>query len=152
LRGAARAVAVLAVAAFGGACQTVDLGSPPADVNACRPSQAYFVQVIWPEVLAKDYGGKKCFDSSCHDTVGRGSLALIPNPQPPLDPTMAPPMPLPDDWAKNYRATAEQMSCADALSSKLVIYPTATAMHGGGKLFDINSPQVTDIKMWVTAP
>lgn len=135
------------------ACQTVDLGAPPADINACRPSQTYFVQEIWPNVLAKDYGGKHCFDSNCHDPVSqKGGLGFIPNPQPPLDPTMAPPLPLPDDWAKNYRVTSEQMTCSDATASNLIIYPTATTMHGGGKLFDTNSPEAQKIEMWVTAP
>ena len=35
-------------------CETVDLGHPPADINACRPSQQCFVDEIWPNFLAKD--------------------------------------------------------------------------------------------------
>ena len=48
------AVALLAGAALGGvlSCETVDLGAPPADVNACRPSEAYFVTDVWPNVLS----------------------------------------------------------------------------------------------------
>jgi hypothetical protein len=136
-----------------GACQTVDLGAPPADINACRPSQSYFVSDVWPKVLSTDYGGKHCFDSSCHDTASaKGGLGLIANPMPMLDPTMPAPLPLPDDWAKNYRATTEQMSCSDVTASNLIVYPTATHAHGGGKLFDSNSAEAQTIEMWVTAP
>jgi hypothetical protein len=147
----ARAVLV-ALVVLGAACQTVDLGTPPADINACRPSQNYFVQQVWPNVLNKDYGGKKCSDSTCHDPSTGRPLSLIPNPMPALDPTMPAPQPLPDDWAANYRSTTEQMSCSDVTASSLIIYPTATRPHGGGKLFDITSPESLKIQMWVTAP
>ena len=33
------------------------------DVNACRPSQGFFCERVWPEVLAGGYGGKRCSDS-----------------------------------------------------------------------------------------
>ncbi len=113
-------VAVLIVA--GAACRTVDLGAPPADVNACRPSQTYFAQEIWPNVLDKDYGGKKCSDATCHDPASGKPLTLIPNPLPMIDATM-PPIPLPDDWAKNYRSgssfvparTRNRSSCSSSM-------------------------------------
>jgi hypothetical protein len=140
------AAAALAVAA----CQTVDLGTPPADVNACRPSQAYFVK-LWGDVLSKDYGGKKCSDATCHDPTTGRPLSLIPNPQPALDPTN-PTLPLPDQWAKNYRSAAEQMSCTNVGASNLIIYPTATRPHGGGRLFAPGSPEELEIHDWVTAP
>jgi hypothetical protein len=145
-------LALVAAALLGLACQTVDLGTPPADINACRPSQSYFVQVIWPDVLAKNYGGTTCSQSNCHDTIGKGSLALIANPQPALDPAMPAPQPLPDDWAKNYRSATEVMNCSDVMASKLILYPTATTPHGGGKLFDVNSPEALKIETWVMAP
>src|SRR5207253_5779326 len=47
------------------ACDTVDLGPALADVNACRPSQSFFTEQIWPNFLAKDYGGKHCYDARC---------------------------------------------------------------------------------------
>jgi hypothetical protein len=147
-RGLASALLGAALALGAAACQTVDLGTPPADVNACRPSQDYFVQEIWPNVLNKDYGGKKCSDATCHDPVTGRPLSLIANPMPAM-----PAVPLTDDdWAKNYRSTSEQMSCSDVTASSLIIYPTATRPHGGGKLFDINSPEAQKIEMWVTAP
>jgi hypothetical protein len=152
-RGAAAVFALgVGVAALGVACQTVDLGTPPADINACRPSQSYFVSNVWPGVLAKDYGGTHCYQSNCHDTIGKGRLALIANPQPMLDPTVPPPQPLPDDWQKNYRSATEVMNCSDVTASKLILYPTAQTSHGGGKLFDPSSPEATTIEMWVTAP
>jgi hypothetical protein len=133
------------------ACQTVDLGAPPADINACRPSQSYFVTEIWTNVLNQSYGGKKCSDATCHDPSTGRPLSLIANPQPVMDPMM-PMIPLTGDWAMNYRSATEQMSCSDASASSLVIYPTATRPHGGNKLFDINSAEAQKIEMWVTAP
>jgi len=147
------ALAALAVAsALGAACQTVDLGTPPADINACRPSEAFFVQQIWPNVINKDYGGKKCTDAGCHDAIGKGRLAQIPNPQPMLDPMVPPPIPLPDDWAKNHKSASIVMNCSDVRASKLILFPTAMTSHGGGKFFDINSMEAMLIEMWVTAP
>jgi hypothetical protein len=145
-----RAALALALALALSACETVDLGTPPADVNACRPSQAYFVK-LWTDVLAKDYGGKKCSDATCHDPATGRPLTLIPNPQPPQDPTN-PTLPLPDQWAKNYRASAEQMSCSNVGASNLIIYPTATRPHGGGRLFAPGGPEELEIRAWVAAP
>ena len=139
-------------ALLGVACQTVDLGAPPADVNACRPSQSFFVTDVWPNVLAKSYGGKRCFDSSCHDVASGKSLALVADPQPAIDATMPIPLPLPGDWAKNYISASEQMSCSNFAASSLLLFPTATRAHGGGKLFDVGSPEALTLKMWVTAP
>ena len=52
---AVAAAAVLAVVSATGGCSTVDLGDPPADVNACRPSQQYFYDQI-----AKLFAGGHC--------------------------------------------------------------------------------------------
>ena len=50
-------VALAGVVAAG--CSTVNLGDPPADVNACRPSQDFFANGgMWDMFLDKDYGGK----------------------------------------------------------------------------------------------
>jgi hypothetical protein len=149
LRCAALAFAAAALALA--ACETVDLGTPPADVNACRPSQTYFVK-LWADVLAKDYAGKKCADATCHDPATGRPLSLIANPQPAMAPTTMPALPLPDQWAKNYRSAAEQMSCANVGASNLIIYPTATRPHGGGQLFASGSPEELEIRAWVTAP
>lgn len=146
----ARLVAALAAAVGAAACQTVDLGDPPADVNACRPSQSYFVKV-WDDVLDKDYGGKKCSDATCHDPATGRPLSLVAAPLPAIDHAM-PPVPLPGDWAANYLSASEQMSCSDVEASDLVIYPTATRPHGGGALFGLTSPEAQEIELWVTAP
>jgi hypothetical protein len=142
----------LSSALLGAACQTVDLGAPPADVNACRPSQSFFVTDVWPKVLAMSYGGKHCFDSSCHDVASGKSLALVADPMPAIDATMPIPLPLPGDWATNYISASEQMSCSDVTASSLILFPTATRAHGGNKLFDAASPEVTTLETWVTAP
>jgi hypothetical protein len=72
------------------ACDTVDVGDPPADVNACRPSQRFFYERIWPEFLGKDHGGKHCSDSRCHDASSSRLLVLPP-------PQSIPDLPLPSD-------------------------------------------------------
>jgi hypothetical protein len=144
-----RVLGLSAAVLLGGACQTVDLGAPPADINACQPSQDYFVDQVWPNVLNKDYGGRKCSDANCHDPSNGRPLSLIPSPQPTLDPTMPAPQPLPSDWAANYLSTTEQMSCTDVTASDLLEYPTATRPHGGGMLFSITGPEALIIEGWV---
>jgi hypothetical protein len=146
-----------------GACETVDLGAPPADVNACRPSQSYFVNHIWPDVLNATYGGKHCADSQCHGVGTQTPFALIADPQPAAatftmaaTPSMAMPMPdpivtlpLPDDWSKNYRAASQEMNCDDPTASQLVTTPTSPT-HGGNMLFSATSTEVTEIEKWVS--
>jgi hypothetical protein len=150
----ARAALVIAVAGLTGAalasCETVDLGSPPSDINVCRPSVRFFVDEIWPNVLAKDYGGKRCFDAQCHDPGSGRPLTLVPNPMPAINPGDALPDPLPDDWAKNYRSTTNQMNCANVTASDLILLPTNQRTHGGGQLFAPTAPEVTLITNWVS--
>ena len=74
---AAAVVSALSVVA----CETVDLGKPPADINACRPSQAFFTTEIWPNFLTKDYGGKHCCDSTCHGALAPNALDLHQGPR-----------------------------------------------------------------------
>jgi hypothetical protein len=126
------------------ACTTVDLGDPPADVNACRPSQQYFIDEIWPNVLSVDYGGKHCNDSQCHNSSAGRPLTLV-------DPSTAGSIPLPTDWANNYRSTTEQMNCANVASSSLILFPTGQRPHGGGTLFPADGNEVTLIKGWISA-
>jgi hypothetical protein len=128
-----------------GSCETVDLGSPPRDVNACRPSQQVFADDIWPNVLSADYGGKHCYDAKCHDPASGRPLTLIANPQPPT----SPPVPLVDDWGKNYRSATEQMNCSNVSSSALIIYPANLTLHGGGMLFSATGPEALKIQTWV---
>jgi hypothetical protein len=128
-----------------GGCTSVDLGEPPADVNACRPSQDFFVNEIWPNFLDKDYGGKKCADSSCHAVSAGRPLSL-------LMPATPATLPLTLDWAANYRSVTENMQCSNVRSSALLVNPSGQVTHGGGKLIEPNGPEATLIEMWVTAP
>ena len=54
-------------------CETVDLGKPPADINACRPSQEFFIDEIWPNFLAKEA------TAACTVTTPACHGALAPN-------------------------------------------------------------------------
>ncbi len=141
-------VLAAAVGIAGGlqACQTVDLGSPPADVNACRPSQQFFVDEIWPNVLAQSYGGKHCYDATCHDPGTGRRPSFIANPQP-----LVPTLPLPDDWAMNYLKAADEMNCSSPGNSPLIEYGEGGMGHPGGALFKNTDPQETKLRMWVTA-
>jgi hypothetical protein len=136
--------AVTVVLGLALSCDTVDLGTPPPKVNACRPSQAFFLERIWPEFLAKDYGGKHCTDSGCHDAASPRVLRL------PM-PTSMGALPLPPDWELVYTAAAEQMSCTNAANSMLLNRPSSTS-HGGGRLIEPDGAEAMLIKEWVTAP
>jgi hypothetical protein len=132
-------VAVCGLTAVGGGCQTVDLGDPPADVNACRPSQEFFANEIYPNVLAKDYGGKSCGDGACHGPGNQHALLLVaPNT----------PMQLADD----YLSAANQMNCANVSASRLLAKPSGLQTHGGGMLFSPTGPEAQLLEMWVTQP
>ena len=129
-------------------CSTVDLGDPPADVNACRPSQDFFANGgLWDMFLNKDYGGKHCMDSSCHAAgAGRPLSLKMPEPGTPV------PLPLPPIWMANYISATEQMQCSNVHSSPLLANPSGIVTHGGGKLIEPDGPEATLIEMWVTAP
>jgi hypothetical protein len=146
------AAALVACTALAVACDTVDLGPVPADVNACRPSQAFFVSDIWPMFLTMDYGGKHCSDSNCHGAASTNSLRLI---NPPLtggDGMGGAAVPLTGDWAANYRSVAEQMNCSNVAASKLLTLPSGQRTHGGGALISPTGPEAMLIKMWVSQP
>jgi hypothetical protein len=146
LAGTAFALAVVACAVgTGTGCTSVDLGSPPADINACRPGQQFFIDQIWPNVLSKDYGGKHCYDSSCHDQASGRPLTL-------QVPTSTPMVPLPADWMADYLSASEEMQCSNAAASELVTRPDGERTHGGGMLFQQNGPEATLLEMWVTQP
>jgi hypothetical protein len=134
----------LCVALLAGACGTVDVGPPLADVNACRPSQTYFAEQIWPNYLDKDYGGKRCSQSGCHDT-GAGRQLVLTAPPTPLS------VPLPSDWAAIYRSVTQQMLCTDVGSSPLIARPDGRQSHAV-KLIQVDGPESTLVKMWVAAP
>ena len=142
------ALAVVVAGALGtlAACETVDLGAPPSDINVCRPSQQYFVEVIWPVVLSADYGGRHCYDSMCHGGASNNSLKLV---VPTTNDSSA--IPLTGVWAANYRAATQQMNCSDVGSSALIELPENLKTHGGQQVFKPGSPEETAIRMWVSA-
>ncbi|HVZ86613.1 MAG TPA: hypothetical protein VHG72_06580 [Polyangia bacterium] len=143
-RSLVRAALLAALASAG--CQTVDLGTPPADVNACEPSQQFFIDQIWPNFLGQTYtGGVHCYDSQCHDPGAGRQLSLT-------NPIEAGTVPLPTDWANNYASAASLMNCADPTSSLLLLVPEGGMSHGGGTLIMPNGPEATLIDMWVSAP
>jgi hypothetical protein len=149
------------------ACQTVDLGQPPSDINACRPSQSYYVfgpsadggvsddggssMGIWTDILTKDFGGKHCSDQACHGSGSTNSLRLtMPSCLPFTGCTI--PIPLMMEWADNYRSTSEQMNCSNVMASKLIEWPAGIFPgHGGGKLFEPDGPEAQIIIRWVGA-
>jgi hypothetical protein len=141
------AVAVAGALGAVAACETVDLGAPPSDINVCRPSQQYFVDVIWPMVLAADYGGRHCYDSMCHGGASSNSLKLI---VPSASESSA--IPLTGTWEANYRSAAQQMNCTNVGSSALIELPENLKTHGGQQVFKPGSAEETAIRMWVTAP
>jgi len=128
------------------ACETVDLGPPPADVNACRPSQQFFADQIWPNVLSKDYNGMHCTDATCHGGASNNSLRLLI----PINPT--PPVPLTMEWYDNYISATQQMKCTNVAASLLLEKPTTIQPHLGNKLFEPEGPEAGLIKMWISQP
>jgi hypothetical protein len=146
----AAATALVAAGATAG-CSTVDLGDPPADVNACRPSQQYFYDQICPNFLAMDYGGKSCINASCHGSQsmvgGALKIALTDCTQdaPPTIPFVAG-----SAWFASYISTTAVMNCTDVTGSALYTKPSGqAAKHGGGKLFEPGGPELTLLQQWV---
>jgi len=139
----------VAVTGLGGACSIVELGDPPADVNACRPSQAFFVDHVWGEFLNQDYGGKTCKDGGCHDTASSRLLRLV-------DPTSTPTVPLApgSDWEANYRSATQQLICTNVRGSELFTRPAGLVIHGTpSRLIDpVSGPEGPLLDMWVAAP
>jgi hypothetical protein len=127
------------------ACETVELGAPPADVNACRPSQQFFVDQIWPNFLAMEYGGAHCYDSTCHGGASNNSLRLT-------VPTSTATIPLAAEWYDNYVSTTQQMKCTNVAASLLLEKPSGLQPHLGGALISPNGDEATLIKMWITQP
>lgn len=136
-------LALTLLAALAG-CDTVDLGTPPADVNICMPGQMWFVNQVWPNFLAQDYNGKHCYDSDCHGGGATG-MTLI-NPAEPAT------FPLPADWANNYAQAANEMNCSDVLDSRLLLLPEGVQVHGGNQLIMKGGPEESIIEQWVTNP
>jgi len=138
---------MLAAAALGVGlgCQTVDLGAPPADVNACQPGQQWFIDMVWPNFLGADYNGKHCYDSTCHGPGSTTAMTLTN----PIEPGV---LPFPTDWQNNYTQAAQRMNCSDAADSALLILPEGVQVHGGGMLIMPSGPEATLVEQWVTKP
>jgi hypothetical protein len=139
------AVATILAAAVG--CETVDLGQPPADINACRPSQQFFIDQIWPNFLAKEGypNGVHCYDATCHGALAPNAMDLI-------VPMVAGSVPVTGDWAVDYMSATEEMSCSNVMSSKLIEYPSNIRKHGGGKLIEPDGDEAKLIIQWISAP
>jgi hypothetical protein len=138
-----RLVMLALVAALAG-CDTVDLGTPPADVNVCMPGQMWFVDQIWPNFLGQEYNGKHCYDSDCHGGAASGMKLVNP-----IEPGT---FPLPADWAANYRQAANEMNCSDVLDSKLLLLPENVQVHGGGQLILKGGMEETLVEQWIMNP
>ena len=137
------AVLVASLPLVAAACDTVSVGPPLADVNACHPSPGFFVEQIWPNFLAKEYAdGKRCTNRACHDAGSGRQLVLT-------MPTSAGTVPLPPDWAMLYKSVTEQLLCTNIESSPLLTRPDGRQTHGGGKMIEQNGPEATLVKMWV---
>lgn len=141
------ALMLASLATLAVACSTVDLGDPPADINACRPSQRFFVENVWPNYLTKSYGGKTCADTSCHGSGTVGNALQIP---PPTS-TATFPLLAGSDWFAAYLSASREMTCTDVMGSPLYEQPSGlSAGHGGGALFSPGGPELTLLQQWVT--
>jgi hypothetical protein len=129
-------------------CSTVDVGDPPADVNACRPSQQLFVDQVWPSYLAQSYSGKTCGDASCHASSNRPLHIVAPI----STPTPTVPFAAGSDWDLLYQSAANQMNCSDVAGSELYTKPSGLSQHDGGKLFEPAGPELTLLTRWVAGP
>jgi len=129
-------------------CSIVDLGEAPADVNACRPSQEYFVSAVWPDFLAKANNGKTCADANCHGTGATSALHLVADPRTP-NPVVFP-LVGGTDWFANYTAASDAMNCTDVSGSPLYTKPSGLqSSHGGGMLFSPGGPEFELLQQWV---
>lgn len=135
------------VALGGSGCDTVELGTPPADVNACRPDETFFYERVWPEFLAREFAGRRCSDSGCHDAAS-GRRPSLPAP------TSQPGLPLPPDWALVYKSAADQVICTSPSASPLVTRPSSATHAGsllGTPLIEPDGPEAALVRAWVEA-
>ena len=144
-------VVALSAGAAGAGCSTVELGDPPADVNACRPSQQFFYERVCPEYLAASYGGKTCMDASCHGSMSNSALkitlASCSEDAPPSIPFVGG-----SNWLSSYLSASRVMNCTDVTGAALYTNPSGQAMHPGGKLFEPGGPEFDLLQAWVTSP
>lgn len=115
-------IALLAMAVVLTGCPDVDLGENPPDPPTCRPSESYFVDTIWPQMLDPADTSRSCVGAAgCHRTTdGRGPLRLDVS-----------------DPASNYQVVTRFLNCGSPLDSALWTKPVSGVdPHGGGDLFD----------------
>lgn len=128
------------------ACTTVHLDGPPAEVNACRPSQMFFVERIWPEFLAQSYNGQSCGGATCHDPVsGRALRVLMPTSPPTF------PFPAQSDWETSYLSVTQQLNCSSVLGSELYTRPAGLRSQAHPRLIDPDGPEAVLLEQWVAA-
>lgn len=131
------------------ACGTVDIGPAPADVNACRPSQTFFYDMVYPQFLAKATAdGRRCGDSQCHDPASGRALVVGTPTSVWSDRTQ----PMPDDWTAVYKSAADQVLCTNVSGSPLLTRPDGRTKHGPGKLIEPDGPEEQLVRQWVSAP
>jgi hypothetical protein len=122
------------------------LDAPPADVNACRPSQIFFAEHVWPEFLGQTYSGMTCGDARCHDPAsGRPFRSEAPTSVPTY------PFAAQSDWEKLYLSATQQLICTNVRGSELYTRPAGLRTHGGGKLIEPDGPEALLLDMWVGA-
>ena len=122
-------------------CPTVDLGDSPGEVGQCRPDQAYFADVIYPQFLAPTDPNRSCVSrSGCHSSdTGRSALRLET-----VDATS------PAVLGRNYEVAIRFLNCATPSASLLLQKPLAgIEAHAGGDIFPAtDDPAATAFLGW----
>jgi hypothetical protein len=124
------------------ACPTVDLGDVPPDPGQCRPSRAYFRDVIWPEIIAPADTARSCVDASgCHRREdGRSALRLTVPASGQLEQR---------DYDRNYDAVVPFLNCGAPEASTLLTKPlSGIDSHAGGDLLAPGSEPVLRFLEW----
>lgn len=128
---------VVAGALLCGGCPTVDMGENPPSPGGCRPDFAYYRDRVWPEYLAPANPELSCVAAGgCHDIADGRSTLLLDTAEP-----------VNHDF--NYQAATRFLDCSSQNLSPLLTKPLAgEEEHGGGELFDADSPQVGVLLEW----
>jgi hypothetical protein len=103
------------------ACGVVDVGDPTGPPAGCNAPAAYFLSDVWPRYFGKwDCGRSDCHDaSSGHGFFRLQSLSGVMTP--------APGTPLanwPTEWRSNLKSVQRNVSCANPLSSLVLVVPS----------------------------
>lgn len=128
-----RAILVAGLLVLWAGCPTVDLGDNPPEPGVCRPDIGYYRDVIWPELLAPADPVRSCVaQGGCHQIdSGRSALRLTTDPV---------------DHNANYAVVSRFLNCGTPSASSLITKPvTEVDPHGGGDMFPMSDPVVTDV-------